>query len=123
MFNLGTETLLKEPWEARNDYIDVVLDRSPRSIDAFLDRHAVRDLREPDKTRLLKLLELQRHMMLMYTSCGWFFDELSGIETVQVLQYAGRAVQLHKNSSGDPSSGSFSNCWNGHPAMSGTPRC
>ena len=39
-------------------------------------------------------MEMQRHLMLMYTSCGWFFDELSGIETVQVIQYAGRAVQL-----------------------------
>ena len=42
----------------------------------------------------LKLLEMQRHAMLMYTSCGWFFDELSGIETMQVLQYAGRVIQL-----------------------------
>ena len=33
--------------------------------------------------------------MLMYTSCGWFFDELSGIETVQVIQYAARAIQLY----------------------------
>ena len=32
--------------------------------------------------------------MLMYTSCGWFFDELSGIETVQVIHYASRALQL-----------------------------
>ncbi len=40
------------------------------------------------------MLELQRHAMLMYTSCGWFFDELSGLETVQVIQYAARAVQL-----------------------------
>ncbi|HSH44686.1 MAG TPA: DUF3536 domain-containing protein, partial [Longimicrobiales bacterium] len=47
-----------------------------------------------ERVRLTKLLELQRHAMLMYTSCGWFFDELSGIETVQVIQYAGRAIQL-----------------------------
>src|SRR5205085_3445567 len=32
--------------------------------------------------------------MLMYTSCGWFFDEVSGIETVKVIEYAGRAIQL-----------------------------
>jgi hypothetical protein len=49
----------------------------------------------------LKLLELQRHAMLMYTSCGWFFDELSGIETVQVIQYAGRAVQIGHEMFGD----------------------
>ena len=43
---------------------------------------------------VLSLLEMQRHAMLMYTSCGWFFDELSGLETVQIIQYAGRAMQL-----------------------------
>ena len=43
---------------------------------------------------VLSLLEMQRHAMLMYTSCGWFFDELSGMETVQIIQYAGRAMQL-----------------------------
>ena len=57
--------------------------------------HAARELSEPsERVAVLKLLELQRHAMLMYTSCGWFFDDLSGIETVQVIQYAGRAVQL-----------------------------
>jgi len=93
-FHSITETLLKDPWAARNDYIDIVLDRSPESIQEYLDRHATKPLDETDKIRLLKLMELQRHAMLMYTSCGWFFDELSGIETVQVLQYAGRVVQL-----------------------------
>jgi len=39
--------------------------------------------------------------MLMYTSCGWFFDELSGIETVQTIQYAGRALQLAQELAGD----------------------
>ena len=47
-------------------------------------------------------MELQRNAMLMYTSCGWFFDELSGIETVQVIQYAGRVVQLAEELFGDP---------------------
>ena len=72
----------------------MVLDRSPESIERFFGRHVDRGLNEADRITLLKLMELQRHSMLMYTSCGWFFDELSGIETVQVLQYAGRAVQL-----------------------------
>jgi hypothetical protein len=84
----------KDPWTARNEYIDVILDRSPKKVDEFLARQAVRELGESDRTSALKLLELQRHTLLMYTSCGWFFDELSGIETVQVIQYAGRAVQL-----------------------------
>ncbi|MGH7467729.1 MAG: DUF3536 domain-containing protein [Longimicrobiales bacterium] len=86
--------LLRDPWAARDDYIDVVLDRSRDSIAAFLNRHALRSLSESDRVRALKLLELQRHAMLMFTSCGWFFNDLAGIETVQVIQYAGRAVQL-----------------------------
>ncbi|NLG80168.1 MAG: DUF3536 domain-containing protein [Firmicutes bacterium] len=85
-----------DPWDARNDYIDVVLDRSTESLERFLEKHAVRKLGEAERVRVLMLLELQRHAMLMYTSCGWFFDEISGIETVQVIQYAGRVIQLAK---------------------------
>jgi alpha-amylase/alpha-mannosidase (GH57 family) len=85
---------LKDPWEARNDYIQVILDRSPANVEDFLRRHGTHDLNEMEKMAALKSLELQRHTMLMYTSCGWFFDELSGIETVQILQYAARTLQL-----------------------------
>ena len=60
----------------------------------FFDGHASKNLSSDEKVTVLKLLEIQRHAMLMYTSCGWFFDELSGLETIQVLQYAGRAIQL-----------------------------
>lgn len=83
-----------DPWAARNDYIRVVLDRSPELRDNFLQKHAKRELQDAECVEIWKLLELQRHAMLMYTSCGWFFDDLSGIETVQVIQYAGRVVQL-----------------------------
>jgi alpha-amylase/alpha-mannosidase (GH57 family) len=85
---------LGDPWATRNEYISVVLDRSPKSVQRFLTEHATRKLSKAERIKVLKLLELQRHTMLMYTSCGWFFDELSGIETVQVIQYAGRVVQL-----------------------------
>ncbi len=86
--------LLRDPWQARDAYIEVILDRSSESVGRFLGRYGARPLASPERIRTLKLLEIQRHAMLMYTSCGWFFDELSGIETVQVLQYAGRALQL-----------------------------
>jgi alpha-amylase/alpha-mannosidase (GH57 family) len=86
--------LFKDPWNARNQYIEVVLDRSSENVRRFLEQHRTRELTEEENIIALKLLELQRHAMLMYTSCGWFFDELSSIETVQVIQYAGRAVQL-----------------------------
>ena len=86
--------LLKDPWAARDDYIKVILDRSSESIDHFLSLHVIEHPSESETITILKLMELQRHLMLMYTSCGWFFDELSGMETVQVLEYAGRAMQL-----------------------------
>jgi hypothetical protein len=85
---------LRDPWGARDDYIDVILDRSSKSIETFLEHHARAKLGDAQRSELLKLLELQRHAMLMYTSCGWFFDELSGIETIQILQYACRALEL-----------------------------
>src|SRR5207248_9339372 len=68
--------------------------RSVSSLANFLSRHSLRRLTLIEEVRALRLLELQRHLMLMYTSCGWFFDEPTGTETVQVLQYAARAVQL-----------------------------
>jgi len=85
---------LTDPWAARDDYIDIIVDRAPERVSAFMIRHAIRPLNSEDEITVLKLMELQRHAMLMYTSCGWFFDELSGIETVQVMQYAGRVLQL-----------------------------
>jgi alpha-amylase/alpha-mannosidase (GH57 family) len=94
LYEQRARTFLTDPWAARDDYIEVVLDRTPASIDAFLDRHATHLLNDTERVSALKLLELQRHAMLMYTSCGWFFNDLAGIETVQVIQYAGRAVQL-----------------------------
>jgi alpha-amylase/alpha-mannosidase (GH57 family) len=94
LFEQRAAQLLRDPWAARDDYISVILDRSRESVSDFLRRH-MKVARSPEQEILaLRLLELQRHLMLMYTSCGWFFDELSGIETVQVIQYAGRAVQL-----------------------------
>jgi alpha-amylase/alpha-mannosidase (GH57 family) len=100
LFEEQASPLLRDPWEARDDYIEVILDRSPEALWVFFEKHSRRELRPEETTRALKLLEMQRHAMLMYTSCGWFFDELSGIETVQVMQYAARVVQLARETSG-----------------------
>lgn len=89
-----TGEYLKNPWTARDEYIEIILDRSKEKVEDFLARYAARSLTEHEKTSILKVMEIQRHAMLMYTSCGWFFDELSGLETVQIIQYAGRAIQL-----------------------------
>jgi len=94
------QALLKDPWEARNDYIEIILNRSPQNLEHFLDRQANRTLTAEERIIVLKLLELQHHAMLMYTSCGWFFDDLSGIETVQIIQYAGRVLQIFQETFG-----------------------
>ena len=88
---------LLDPWRARDEYVNVVLDRSEDSLKRFFSDHSRRELSESEIVTALLLLEMQRHAMLMYTSCGWFFDELSGIETVQVIMYAGRALQLARH--------------------------
>ncbi len=100
-YEKNSAPLLADPWAARNNYIEVLRDRSPESLDRFFDRHAAKRLTDQERIDALKLLEIQRHALLMYTSCGWFFDELSGIETVQVIQYAGRAIQLAQHFCGE----------------------
>ena len=86
----------RDPWAARDDYISVILNRRGNE-SAFFAAHTEHNLHNSEVTTALKLLELQRHALLMYTSCGWFFDDISGIETVQVLQYAGRVIQLARD--------------------------
>ena len=86
--------LFRDPWVARDAYIDVVLLRTPAARDRFLAEHASHALSPSERVRALSLMEMARHAMLMYTSCGWFFDDLSGIETVQCMQYALRAAEL-----------------------------
>ncbi|MGA6927119.1 MAG: DUF3536 domain-containing protein, partial [Desulfosarcina sp.] len=94
VFDEHAGALMDDPWQARNRYIEVMLDRSIDTIDRFLRQHLSVDLTESSRIQALELLEMQRQALLMYTSCGWFFDELSGIETMQVIMYAGRALQL-----------------------------
>jgi alpha-amylase/alpha-mannosidase (GH57 family) len=93
-YETKAKEFLRDPWLARDDYISVILDRSPEKIREFLAAHATREMNKVEQVTAMRLLEIQRHAMLMFTSCGWFFDEISGIETVQVIQYAARALQL-----------------------------
>jgi alpha-amylase/alpha-mannosidase (GH57 family) len=91
----------QDPWAARDEYIDVILDRSPASQQAFFRRHGTRSLTAEKQVQAILLLEMQRHVLLMYTSCGWFFADLSGLETLQVLKYAARALQLGQRFTSD----------------------
>jgi hypothetical protein len=86
--------LFKDVWAARNSYINVVLDRATEATDKFFFEHQCHPLTVDECVRALDLMEMQRHAQLMYTSCGWFFDDISGIETVQIIAYAARVLQL-----------------------------
>jgi len=90
---VGAE-LFTDVWAARDAYIQVVLDRSPDNVNNFFAAHQHHPLSAEERIRALQLMELQRHTQLMYTSCGWFFDDISGIETVQIIAYAARVLQL-----------------------------
>ena len=85
---------LKDPEKASHDYIDVILKREQPQIKAFIAAHQVRRLDVKETSRVFQLMELRRHLLLMYTSCGWFFDDIGGLEAVQVIKYAARAIQL-----------------------------
>ena len=91
---------LKDPWKARDDYVEVVLDRRPEQLDAFLARHQRVALDEGARLETRRLLEMQRNRLLMYTSCGWFFDEISALEPVQILRYAALAMQYLRDLGG-----------------------
>ncbi|HZP05695.1 MAG TPA: DUF3536 domain-containing protein [Terracidiphilus sp.] len=97
--------LFRDVWAARNSYIDVVLDRSLESVDRFFAAHQSHTLTDDERVRALELMEMQRHAQLMYTSCGWFFDDIAGIETVQVIAYAARVLQLAQQLFGTLASG------------------
>jgi hypothetical protein len=133
LFESRGSALLKDPWATRDEYIKVVLDRSPESIAAWLSRHARPPLEfdvppteggvpYPDlkslasgisdrgtaprpidaeaRVELVRLMEMERHRMLMYTSCGWFFDDLAGLEPVQNLKYAALALRYFRQLGG-----------------------
>lgn len=98
VFERELENYHPDPWKLRNAYIDIILDRSPENVERFLvDNFGA--LSPVERTHVMRLMEMQRQEMLMYTSCAWFFDEISGIETIQVLQYACRAIQLAESES------------------------
>jgi hypothetical protein len=97
--------LLKDVWAARDGYIEVVLNRAPEQTARFFAAHENHALNQAERVRALELMEMQRHTQLMYTSCGWFFDDIAGIETVQIIAYAARVLQLAKEIFGDHAAG------------------
>lgn len=100
-FEAQTAGLLRDPWAARDDYIEILLDASPESRQRFLERHSSHAVTDEERVRIWRLLESQRNALYMYTSCGWFFADIGGIEPVQNLAYAARAIELAQPGSGE----------------------
>ncbi|MFT0743477.1 DUF3536 domain-containing protein [Synechococcus sp. RC10B2] len=92
IYETEAKAYLRDPWLARDRYIEVILDRE--RCEAFLQEHQSHRLTAEDRVQVLRLLEMQRYGQLMFTSCGWFFEELSRPEGVQILRYAARAIEL-----------------------------
>lgn len=97
IFEKRAARLLKGPWDARDDYIKLITDDAQRV--SFFRRHSIRPLNKEEQTEALCLLESQRMALYMFTSCGWFFDDISGIESIQILMYAFRAIELVRRAS------------------------
>ncbi|MEB3268427.1 MAG: DUF3536 domain-containing protein, partial [Leptolyngbya sp.] len=83
-----------DPWGARDAYVQLIGDRSDASVKRFLTAHQSHKLTRNEQVTALQLLEMQYHALLMYTSCGWFFEEVSRPEGTQILRYAARAIEL-----------------------------
>lgn len=93
LFDKSRGDLFRDPWAARDAYIELMLDDAVTKED-WLQHHAAHRLKARAQQEAMSLLEIQRYTQLMYTSCGWFFADISGIEAVQILKYAGRVLDL-----------------------------
>ncbi|MEL6775948.1 MAG: DUF3536 domain-containing protein [Cyanobacteria bacterium J06597_16] len=107
IFEKKSIDLLRDPWAARNAYVSVISDRTERTLNAFFAEHQHHPLSPAERTQALRLLEMQRHTLLMYTSCGWFFDEISRPEGTQLLRYASRAIELAETIAKEPLEADF----------------
>ncbi|MBI4385951.1 MAG: DUF3536 domain-containing protein [Elusimicrobia bacterium] len=87
-------SLVRDPWRTRDAYAEYFTDPSPQQADRFLDQAAIRHPTPEEGRQILRLCDMQRQRLFMFTSCGWFFDDISGIEPAQNLKYAARALDL-----------------------------
>ena len=101
IFERSLNKLLCNPWEARDDYIECILSSSKKTVEDFFYKHQKRPLDEEERSRVLRLMEAQKFSMLTYTSCAWFFDDVSGLEVIQNMRYAARVIQLIEGIDGD----------------------
>lgn len=99
-FEIEGKKYFKNVWDARNDYIEIILDKSDETLKSYLKKHSSKTIRKPALDTAIQLLEMQKFSQLMFTSCGWFFADISGIESQKVLEYAKRAIEIAEHISG-----------------------
>ena len=88
--------LFRDPWQARNACAALLSGPSALTADEFFRAQACREVTRTEKKLALELLEMQKNAMFMFTSCGWFFSDISRIEAMQNLRYAARVAEtLH----------------------------
>ncbi|MGQ9509911.1 MAG: DUF3536 domain-containing protein [Thermodesulfobacteriota bacterium] len=107
LFEKKGREIFEDVWKARDNYIEILMDRSPQQIKAFFERESAHSLDESQIRQGLKLLEMQRHSLRMYTSCGWFFADIGGLETKIILQHAAKAIELAREFSDQNLEGPF----------------
>ena len=101
IFELEGKKYFRNVWEARNNYIEVLLDKSKDTVSGFIKENAIKKLNRKEINISFKLLEMQKYAMFMFTSCAWFFSDISGIETQKILEYARRAIEISQEITGD----------------------
>ena len=99
IFEKETATIFEDPWRTRDRAISIYLKKI--SVADFVQSESIRPLQDKELQKAIRLIEMQRQSLLMFTSCGWFFDEISGLEPIQILQYASRAIQLAEEITGE----------------------
>ncbi len=101
-FTSQASDLLRDPWQARDAAVVLLGDRSIEARARFLAEHGYPELRPLERRRAFALLEMQRRMLAMYASCGWFFDDIAGLEARLVMRQAARALDLWAALGGEP---------------------
>ncbi len=93
-FEAKAMELFKDPWAARDEFVQFLLDHSADAEKEFFARHQAKRLSPKARGEARELLHMQRHMMLMYSSCGWFFEDISGVEARILLRQSGRVISV-----------------------------
>jgi hypothetical protein len=95
--------LLADPWAARDAWVEAIQVPTPRRVTRLLGRHGEPDLDGGERRRVEDLMAMQRHLLAMDTSCGWFFDDIAGLESQLVMRHAARAFDYWADLGGEGS--------------------